>query len=721
MCRRRPTGIVSLLGLFLTFGADAAAQPKILTNATDAYVARDEDALTWEIGNAGIRARFGFDRDGNFVLDEVSTPGGPSWVPSARGDSLVTLSGRQTTVGARGFQFEQASFTQRGSGVEIAFAFRTPDGTARIERHYACYPDAPVIELWTVVAPSRSDRPLQLSNMNALEFRVRAGTLRWITGLNTPDQDGGPFTLAWDELEDGGQLQIGSRTRATETALPWVMVDTSREQFFAGVLWPGEWQITAKRTGDALTLTAGLPDIQTTLDGPRELPHAYFGATGGSVRQAAEATRAFVAASIRMHRPMFPLVTYNTWFAYGTAVDETSMLAELDVAATLGVELFVLDAGWYRGSSNSDDFTTGLGLWEVDSERFPSGLNALRDAAHERGLKFGIWVEPERVDRTTVGRPGLALERWLAASGGRYDPGVAQPKAAQICLAGREAREWVFQQLVRFIEEVRPDYLKWDNNFWVNCDRGGHDHGTRDGNYGHVTGLLDIFSRLRERFPDLLIENCSGGGNRLEPSMLAFSDVSWMDDQTFSGQRIRHHLQGLSALLPSASLLSFVMPYDWAAGDDRADLPLSFRSRMPGALGLSWRGPELVEWQISEIQREITIYKTLRDVIVESSATVLSEQVPLTGASGWDVIQQTSSRSGDVLVFAFENRGAKERLLVRPRFLEPGASYRVVSVDRGALGTATGDELMRDGIEIVSSPVSRAHVLRLYVAVRPAR
>jgi len=147
--------------------------------------------------------------------------------------------------------------------------------------------------------------------------------------------------------------------------------------------------------------------------------------------------RSFIDTAVRHGRAYSPLVTYNTWFTYGTAIDEASMRHEMDAAADLGVELFVVDAGWYKAGDDPGDFTTGIGVWEADTDRFPSGLGALSDHAHALGMKFGIWVEPERVDIRTVGRAGLARERWLATQAGRYDPAKTNARAdsAQICLA----------------------------------------------------------------------------------------------------------------------------------------------------------------------------------------------------------------------------------------------------------------------------------------------
>src|SRR6185369_11791295 len=152
--------------------------------------------------------------------------------------------------------------------------------------------------------------------------------------------------------------------------------------------WSGAWALNAERTDLGIELTLGLGSMSTTSTAPIEGPHAVFGTTRNGLRGA---------------RPFEALVTYNTWFTYGTRIDERSMREEMEAAAELGTELFVVDAGWYAGAGRdaADDFTSGLGSWRVDEERFPEGLAALTAHAHSLGMKLGLWVEPERVALST--------------------------------------------------------------------------------------------------------------------------------------------------------------------------------------------------------------------------------------------------------------------------------------------------------------------------------
>jgi alpha-galactosidase len=446
--------------------------------------------------------------------------------------------------------------------------------------------------------------------------------------------------------------------------------------------------------------------IQRTIDGP----HVVFGVASGGRAGATSALRSYIFDGIRGGRPMTPLVTYNTWFAYGTEIDEDSMRAEMARVAALGAELFVIDAGWYAntGIAGSYDFDAGLGAWTADPARFPNGLKPLRDYAHELGMRFGLWVEPERVSLALVDAPGVE-ESWLAMIGGSY----GSDHAAQICLASAAARAWLLDRLDALIDDVQPDYVKWDNNMLINCDRDGHGHGATDGNFAHTSGLYELLGALRATYPDLLIENVSGGGNRLDIGMLRYSDVGWMDDRTAPSSHVRHNLEGLSVVFPPAYLLSFVTDHSGGGEPlhDAPDLSLYFRSRMGGALGLCFRTDSFEEGDERAIAREIAIYKEMRETIGVAAAALLTPQAETVAPPSWDALQERGSDGDRMVISAFQSDEGMPRFTLTPSGLDADVTYQVESVDTGVLGAATGADLMQSGIEIIQSPNSAAHVL----------
>jgi alpha-galactosidase len=542
------------------------------------------------------------------------------------------------------------------------------------------------------------------------------GRVRWLGGLRGDSASGSAvedaFVVTDRDLEPGEHIEIGSEGRSSESFLPLLFVDGERDEFYGGLMWSGAWRAAFERSEDQLRVSVFFPGVATTVMPSRgvELPHTFFGVRAHTGGDESSALHQFIMRGIRHGRPFQPLVTYNTWFAYGTRLTEDLMVAEMDRAAALGVELFVVDAGWYTGTGefHDFDFDSGLGTWTEDADRFPSSLASLADYAHGLGMKFGLWVEPERVALTTVGQPDLAREAWLATRGGDY--GAA--RTAQICLTQPAARQWVLDRLTALVDRVRPDYLKWDNNFWINCNRAGHGHGPDDGNLAHVQALYQVLDTLRQRYPELLIENVSGGATRIDFGMLGYTDTAWMDDRTAPASLVRRNLEGLTFAFPPAYLLSFLIDAEGEPMAGAEDFQLLTRSRMPGVLGLTYRTDLLMDDTAEQLAGEIRQYKSFRDTIATANASLLSDQAPVDELS-WDVLQEVAEDARTAIIFAFKGGKGDGRLVVRPRGLLASATYDVSSLEVGRIGAATGDSLMLDGVELVHAGGSRAHVLIL--------
>ncbi len=695
----------------------AAGRPAAIAVSGDAHVTHDSNADTWTIGTDDLELTVGFDALRTLTVQKLVNPvTNRAWDIAPAPDTSVTLAGETLTLTASGASVSLVSTDAQvaGAGVLLTFTFEHRARGARIQRFYACYPGSPTIETWTRIESTAGS--LNVSNLMAWRFAMPNAVVRWLGGLRGDSADNaeaGAFELADRDLAPGERIEIGSDRRSTEQFIPFVLIDDGRDEFYGGLMWSAAWRIAVDRSGDRLNVSAYVPNVTTaaTPAHPVELPHAFFGVTTHSGTDESGALRRFLINGIRQGRPLRPLVTYNTWFAYGVTVTEDAMVAEMDLAASLGVELFVLDAGWYIGAGqNGDfDFDAGLGTWSADPDRFPSSLASLADYAHGVGMKFGLWVEPTRVALSTVDQPGLARQAWLSTEGGEF----GQPANAQICLVHPDAYNWVYTKLVTLIDQVRPDYLKWDNNLWVNCDRGNHGHGATDGGLQHVQALYGLLAALHARYPDLLIENVSGGGNRLDFGLLAYTDTAWMDDRTSPSEHVRHNLEGLTLTYPPAYLLSFLIDGDGDPIVGSNDLPLAVRSRMPGILGLTYRAAEIDDATADVLRQEIARYKRVRGTIARANGTLLTAQAPIDG-DGWDVLQEIADDGAAGVVFAFKGSASEGRTLVRPRSLRPDAIYDVESFDAGPLGSARGDVLMADGIEINHTPaMSRAHVIVL--------
>jgi alpha-galactosidase len=710
--RVRPLTALLFLVCFLTTAVAApATAATVVAGSGDAIIAHDTAAGTWTLSAGGTTLTLALDSGRDFAVLGLTASSGATWTTAAAADTFVRIGSQTLAFGHRasGFTFQDVTLDARGSTLQLNAAFTLTTANLRVTRHYAIVSGSPSFEAWTSFA--QTSPSLTISDLNAITLTVPAGTIHWLSGLRGDADDaenGAAFTLEEKTLAIGQQFALGAAGRASEVSVPWFAVDGAKDEFYAALMWSGAWSLKFSRTNAELAISFGLAPMATALHEPIEGPHVVFGVVPGGLPESTAALRSYILNGIRNARPLTPLVTYNTWFAYGTDIDEASVRGEMERVAALGVELFVVDAGWYEGTGTAGpgDFDAGLGSWTPDPARFPDGLRPLSDYAHSLGMRFGIWVEPERVNLSVVGASGVE-ERWLATTGGAY----GSDHAGQICLAGAAARQYLMDRLTSLIDDVQPDYLKWDNNMWINCDRDGHGHGATDGNFAHVNRLYEMLSTLRERYPNLLIENVSGGGNRLDVGMLRYTDAAWMDDHTAPSVHVRHNLQGLSAVFPPAYLLSFVTDQITEPLHDAPDLSLYFRSRMAGALGLCFRSDAFAEGEDAAMAREIGIYKAMRETVSDAAATLLTKQAEAEDGPPWDALQESSVENDLLVISAFQSDEGVQTFRVKPIGLQPQTTYRVQSVDAGVLGTATGEALMTGGIDVVQSPNSAAHIL----------
>jgi alpha-galactosidase len=427
------------LAAMLCAGPSFAAEiPRVATRG-DAFITHSGGDI-WSIGSAGLELTLVFDSSRALVPRElVNMDTGRSWTLAAEPDVSITIAGERVLLANGGpTTFTGTAFRTTDTGVQLDFAFEHRAQRLRLVRSYAAHAGSPTIETWTRIESSTS-QPVSASQLVGWQMTVASGSVRWIGGLrkDTADtRDLGAFSFDDRVLEPDDRVEIGASRRSTEDFLPFFVVQSDRSRFYGGLMWSGSWRLSFEHRGESLRITAHYPNVATSItqQAPLEVPHACFGAVETD-HEVSESLRTFIVNGIRGGRPFEPHVTYNTWYQYGATITEDAVVAEMDRAASLGVELFVLDAGWWTGAGLDEafDFDSGLGTWAEDLGRFPSSLPSLADYAHGLGMKFGLWVEPARVALSTINRAGLARENWLATTGGEYQ----SPKNGRSALSAR--------------------------------------------------------------------------------------------------------------------------------------------------------------------------------------------------------------------------------------------------------------------------------------------
>ena len=242
-------------------------------------------------------------------------------------------------------------------------------------------------------------------------------------------------------------------------------------------------------------------------------------------------------------------VQLNTWEACYFGVNETTVIELIDEAADLGIERFVLDDGWFRNRHND---RTSLGDWQVDEQKFPSGLAPIAAYCHEKGLEFGLWIEPEMVS------PDSDLYRahpdWIL--GFANGPLIEARNQLVLDLDREGVANHLFESISTLLTEIPISYLKWDMN------RDIHQMENALGQHAvhrQTLALYALMARVRDRFPEVAIESCASGGGRIDMGVLEYASRFWPSDTNDALDRIAVQ-RGFLSMLPPELMGSHVGP-----------------------------------------------------------------------------------------------------------------------------------------------------------------
>src|SRR5262245_39037055 len=343
MRRRRPAQFLIAIALAL-FGGVRSATATTLAASGDASISHETDG-TWILAAGGAALTLAADSSRDFAVLRLTSRSGKSIAQSGAADSLIQVNGTAVPLGRRsaGFTFDGVTVDTSSGKLQLNAAFTLSTPRLRITRHYAVVSGSPTFEVWNTYTPLAGE--VVLSDLDSLQLTIPNGTIHHLSGLlgDSADVPGdNPFTLQEQSLAVGQKFAIGAQGRGSEQHVPWFSVDGTTDTFYAALMWSGAWSLVAERGATGIALSLGLATMKTTTADAIDGPHAVFGIVPGGHTEASAALRSYVLDGVRGGRPLSSLVTYNTWFAFGTDIDESSLLAELERAAALGVELFVV-------------------------------------------------------------------------------------------------------------------------------------------------------------------------------------------------------------------------------------------------------------------------------------------------------------------------------------------------------------------------------------------
>jgi len=381
-------------------------------------------------------------------------------------------------------------------------------------------------------------------------------------------------------------------------------------------------------------------------------------------------------------------ILINNWEATYFDFNAEKLMNIVRAAKELGLELFVLDDGWF-GRRNDDK--RSLGDWFVNEDKLPEGLEGLAAQVNEQGLSFGLWVEPEMISpdsdlyrahpdwclhvpdrRRTLGRHQLVLD-----------------------FSRQDVRDYIVQRLTAVFSSTPIAYVKWDMN--RNMTEIGSallpPERQRETAHRYMLGLYEVLEKITSAFPNILFESCSGGGGRFDPGMLYYMPQTWTSDDTDAIERLKIQY-GTSLVYPISSMGSHVSAVPNHQVHRTTPLATRGHVAMSGNFGYELDLSKLSDEEKAEIARQVEEYKGLRGLVQQGDFYRLLS--PFEGNdTAWQFVSADKSEAYAVFVrtLAVPN-GPLARL--RLKGLDPNRNYRL----RGTEEVFGGDELMYAGLPL---------------------
>jgi alpha-galactosidase len=413
-------------------------------------------------------------------------------------------------------------------------------------------------------------------------------------------------------------------------------------------------------------------------------------------------------------------IVINNWEATYFDFDEAKLVAIAKAAKEMGIEMFVLDDGWF---GRRDDDSTSLGDWTVNTTKLPDGIESVARKVEALGMGFGIWIEPEMVSR----RSDLFAEHSDWAIGVPSRPRTESRNQYVLDMSRPEVVDHLFDALSAILGSAPISYVKWDMNRNITEPFSTTLPAWRQGEFFHryILGVYTLYDRLTKAFPGILFESCASGGARFDAGMLAFAPQAWTSDDTDAVERLKIQW-GTSIGYPLSSMAAHVSAVPnhqvgrWTPLETRAAVAFF------GVFGYELDPTKLSDDEKAEVAAQVAFYKERRDIFQRGRFHRLVS--PFEGdrdEAAWMSVTD-DARAAVVGYYNILNRPNHGPRRLRLRGLDPAASYRVSiwSAVAGADDAAPspivvgGDVLMAAGLVIESVRMSATQGdfrARLYV------
>lgn len=644
--------------------------------------------------------------NGQLRLERLAAGGGPAWLLDEGQSGLFGVTVGEQYHDASSLAYDGAREEDAGQGARrVILQFH--GAGIEVEQAVTFYEDAALVEFCPLIR-STGSQAVRVERVDSLALDLAPGEAELLA-----------YTGNWgSEFEPqrsplAGEVILESRSgRSSKGHHPWFALERgSGEVLSAAAAWSGNWVFRFEPRGEGFRLTGGLHDWEFYKDlAPGEtLQGAPVVLALGSSLNAV--SQQYARVGRRHWYPRNELsarlpVEWNHWWSYeDVEINADVFQRNVHTAAPLGFEVCTLDAGWFGPSDAGTHWYEYRGDWDlVNQERFPQGIRPVAEDVHAQGMKFGIWCEIE----------GLGIKARLAQENPDYPALRDGQPLGYVCFGNPRVQDWAYETLAHLIRAYQADWIKLDFNLdpGAGCDRTDHGHGAGDGLYEHYQGYYRTLARLREDFPEVVLENCSSGGLRIDLGMLRATHMTFLSDPDWAV----HDLQifwGASTMLAPDVLLHWT--YSHWRGDDKPpyqtfnphdpDLTVKkwdyyTRISMLGLYGYSQKLPDLPEWMARRMAEHNRIYKDhVRRFVRQGDLYRLTGQ-PLRSGTGdrWAAFQYSLPDKSEHLLFVFRLPMAAEERAVRLQELDPERLYTLEGLEGEFHAQMSGKDLMENGL-----------------------
>lgn len=382
-------------------------------------------------------------------------------------------------------------------------------------------------------------------------------------------------------------------------------------------------------------------------------------------------------------------ILVNNWEATFMDFNEEKLLTIAKSAKELGIELFVLDDGWF---GKRDDDTTSLGDWFVNKEKLPDGLDGLSKKIHDLGLLFGIWIEPEMISLKS--RLYQMHPEWMMADH-RYQASHGRNQFV-LDFSNPEVVDGIFEMLDHVFSDAQIDYIKWDMNRTMS-EVYSYAHENKQGTVVHqyILGVYRLYEKLIRKYPKILFESCASGGARFDAGMLYYAPQAWCSDDTDAIERLKIQY-GTSFVYPISSIGAHVSISPNQQVLRSTPLKTRFSVACFGAFGYELDVSKFTEKEAEKVKEQIAFMKQYRSLLQFGIFYRLKS--PFEGnITAWMVVNNEKTQA-IVGVYKVLQHVSEPYDRIHLQGLDPDKKYHVSIFDSDMYG----DELMHAGIAISS-------------------